>query len=111
MTDTFEWRADLATSGGGDFGVFQSKFGDGYSQDVPNGINNETQTWSVSISGYGDKVQPIIDFIRSHTGKSFFWKAPFTAAPGYYKCKKWGCNDQGGAYFTLTLQFEQGYMP
>lgn len=111
MTDTFTWRAEAKSQGNGEFAVYTSKFGDGYSQEVPQGLNNETQKWSVVVSGYSAYVQPALDFIRAHKGQVFFWHAPRTSAPGYYKCKRYSLSDEGGAYWTLTLEFEQGYLP
>jgi phage-related protein len=111
MTDTFTWKAQVNSSGDGEFLMSSSKFGDGYSQDVPNGLNSETQAWSVQVEGVKSKVQPVLDFIRSHKGVSFFWTPPLSAAPGYFKCKKYSLSDKGGSYWALTLNFEQGYAP
>lgn len=111
MTDTFIWKAEVATSGSGTFDVSSTKFGDGYSQDMPNGINSESQSWSVEVKGRKADVQPPLDFIRSHKGMSFFWKPPFSDVPRYFKCKKYDLRDEGGSYWTLSLAFEQGYAP
>lgn len=111
MTDTFIWKAEVSTSGSGTFTTSSAKFGDGYSQEVPDGINNEVQSWSVEVKGRKPDVQPALDFIRSHKGMSFFWKPPLSAVPGYFKCKKYNLRDEGGSYWTLSLDFEQGYAP
>lgn len=111
MTETFTWRAEVSTSGSGEFSMLTAKFGDSYSQEVPNGINNELQRWTVSVSGYPEHVQPALDFIRAHKGQSFIWKAPRSTAPGYYKCKKYSLGDQGGAWWTFTFEFEQAFAP
>jgi phage-related protein len=110
MTDTFGWRVTIDTSGEGAFTTSLAKFGDGYSQEIPLGINNDVQSIKVSVEGYRSEMQPVIDFIRAHRGQSFFWKPPF-GVTGYYKCKKYSWKDQGGAYFTLSLDFEQAFMP
>jgi len=110
----FTWRAEVGTSGNGDFSVFSSKFGDGYSQDVPNGLNNETQKWTVVVSskgGNGRTVQQVLDFIREQKGAPFEWQAPNTAALGWYKCQRYSQSDQGGDYWTLSMEFEQVYAP
>lgn len=111
MTDTFTWKAQVNSAADGEFDVSSSKFGDGYSQEVPNGLNSESQNWSVVIKGRKNEVQPALDFVRSHKGVSFFWTPPLSAAQGYFKCKKYSFSDEGGSYWTLTLNFEQGYAP
>lgn len=110
MTDTFTYKAQVSTSGNGEFTVSTAKFGDGYSQDVPDGINNETQKWSVQVSGYRTYVQAVLNFIRNHKGMSFFWKPPLGVI-GYYACKRYSLGDAGGAYWTVTFEFEEVKRP
>lgn len=110
MTDTFTWRATIDTSGEGQLTTSRAQFGDGYAQEIPLGLNNDVQKIKVNVEGYESEMQPVIDFIRSHVGQSFFWKPPLGVV-GYYKCNKYSWKDQGGAYFTLSLEFEQGAMP
>lgn len=107
----FTWKAEVESSGSGEFIVFASKFGDGYSQEVPNGLNNETQKWNVSISGYGPYIRQVLDFIRDQKGMSFQWKAPNTSGLGWFRCKRYSESDKGGDYWTLNMEFEQGYAP
>lgn len=107
----FTWRAEVGTSGEGEFALYSSKFGDGYSQDIPLGMNNEFQRFSVVVSGYSAQVQPVFDFIRAQKGQPFQWKAPKTAGLTWWKCRRYSHNDQGGDYTTLTMEFEQAYMP
>ena len=110
MTATFTWPVQTTSSGDGEFRTTESRFGDGYSQDTPNGINNETQKWSVVYSGYRSQVDTVLAFIRAQKGMSFFWKPPL-APVGYYKCKKYNVAPQGGGYYVLSMDFEQGYAP
>jgi Phage-related protein len=110
MTDKFTWRVTTDSSGQGDFSTAKAQFGDGYSQEVANGLNSETQKWNVTYSNYAPKVREVLDFIRGHVGVSFLWTPPF-GDEGYYRCKSWSATDQGGNYGVLTMQFEQVYAP
>ena len=110
MTDTFIWKGQVATSGNGTFAMRAANFGEGYSQTVPLGMNNESQKWSVVIEGYRDQVMPALNFIRAVRGGSFLWTPPL-GDEGYYHCPSYSTNDKGGAYFQVTFQFEQGYAP
>ena len=111
MVDTFNWRVQVETSGTGEFSMFTSRFGDGYAQEIPNGLNNEAQNWTVVFKGYKAEVAPVLAFLRAQKGQPFLWKAPNTDAPGYYTCKRYTQNDEGGSFWTLTMEFEQGYAP
>jgi phage-related protein len=106
----FTWRAEVGTTGTGEFAMFSSKFGDGYSQDIPNGLNNETQKWNVQVSGYERNVQPVIDFIRAQKGLPFQWKPP-VGQLGWYKCLRYSVDPDGGSWTTFRMEFEQSYAP
>lgn len=106
--EIFTWRGQVSTSGSGEFAMFKSEFGDGYSQDIPNGLQNEKQKWSVEVKGSKEYVEAALAFIRARKGQTFQWRAPLTSALGYYKCQRYSMNDEGGATWVLRLEFEQG---
>jgi len=111
MTDTFTWPVTSDVSGGGEFIVNSTKFGDGYEQSEPQGLNNDRQKWTVTFVGNVEECQEVIAFIRSKQGaESFFWKPPL-GVTGYYKCKSYKPTNQGGLLYTLALDFEQSYFP
>lgn len=105
----FNWRVEVGSSGNSDFSVFASKFGDGYSQISPNGLNNETQRWTARVSGKSKRILPILAFLREHGGAPFEWRAPNTSGLGWYSCKRFSQFDEGGDYWTITMEFEQAY--
>lgn len=110
MTAKFTFKVQVQTSGDGEFLMDRSRFGDGYSQDTPKGINNEVQKWKVSFAGYKGDCAPVMAFLRSQKGLSFLWTPPL-GVEGYYTCTKYGISDNGGAFFTISMDFEQGYVP
>jgi len=111
MTETFTWRVEVQSSGSGEFLMSAARFGDNYTQEVPLGLNNETQKWPVTVSGYKSYVAEVLAFIQARRGQSFFWQAPFQSAPGYWKCKRWNVSDQGASFWTLAMDFEQAFTP
>lgn len=115
MTDVFNWKVLATASGGGEFAVNESKFGDGYSQTVPQGLNNEFQNWSVTFAGrkrtgvFG--VLDPLNFIRARKGGiSFFWTPPL-GVQGYYQCRRYSIRDEGGGLYTVTCEFKQVFQP
>lgn len=115
MTDTFIWKTTTAASGSGTFATRESKFGDGYSQAVAAGINNETQSWNVELvgrkrTGVFGVLDPLA-FLRAKKGAtSFFWTPPL-GVQGYYRCKQYGIRDVGGGLYAITATFEQVFYP
>lgn len=108
MTDTFTWRAQVDASGGGEFRTKRTPFGDGYEQEIADGLNTDRQKWTVTITN--KDVDAALAFVRAHVGVSFFWTPP-KGVQGYYKCRSYRPQDLGGNYFHLSLEFEQSFAP
>ena len=87
MTDTktFLFRAKAEATGSISNRVNKSTLGDGYSVSSPDGINTETQSWSVTVisplvkckDGKGDSLLAL-EFLREHgaSARSFYWVTP-----------------------------------
>lgn len=111
MTDTFTWKSEATLTGGGEFIVNKAKFGDGYSQRVPDGLNNERQTWSVVVSGYEPYVAAALAFIRAKRGAEKFYWTPPLGERSLWTCSSYTPTLQGSGHFTLTLEFVQEFEP
>lgn len=111
MTETFKWRVQVDSSGEGTLQAIKIQFGEGLSQSYTEGINNDVQAWSVSVKGSEAEIGPVLAFIRAHKGAStFFWKPPL-GVTGLYQCTKYRIVDDGGAQFTLSMDFAQAFAP
>lgn len=110
MTDTFTWQVHANASGGGDLSVAEAKFGDGYSQEVAQGLNVDVQKWNITVSGVRADMEPVRDFIVDHAGISFYWTPPL-GVQGLYRCRDYKPNNVGGLYYTISCQFYQVYAP
>lgn len=107
MTDTFTWRVTTNSNGGGEFTVANIQFGDGYSQEVPLGINAEVQKWNVTCVGYKDEVQAIVDFLRANKGKAFYWKPPLAPQGLFRLTGQYKPVNVGGMLYTINMDFVQ----
>lgn len=110
MTETFSWKVISDSSGGGEFVTSAASFGDGYVQEVPLGINNEIQKWSVIFAGSYEEALEVVTFIRDHMGATPFYWTPPLGVQGYYKCKSYKPT-QNGIRWRVTMQFEQTAVP
>jgi phage-related protein len=89
MTTNFTWPVQAKLAGAVKFAVLTAQFGDGYKQTAADGINNQSQSWSVVIRGPAAQVTPARDFLNARAGyQSFFWTPPL-GAQGYYECTTW----------------------
>ncbi|WP_439444434.1 phage tail protein [Xanthomonas translucens pv. translucens] len=110
MTDTFRWRPTTESSGKATGAVRRAKFGDGYAQTAPDGINSVTRSYSLSFTGMKPQMAEIVSFLEAHVGRSFFWTPPF-GGQGYYQCDEFSDTNNGGLVFTITATFEQTFQP
>lgn len=113
MTETFIWKPLRVSPGGqSSFRVKSAKFGGGYEQRAPDGINNESSTWQLSFVGDREKITAIRDFIRRHQGaKSFAWTPPLETSPMLFACKTYTPPTPYETRYQLTATFEQVFSP
>lgn len=108
-TPTFNWVVSTQASATIGYVVRTAQFGDGYAQDVGEGINNKTESWEVSFTGSDTDVIAIMEFLDALGGyKSFFWTNPLGKI-GLYKCKDPKPMEVGGNTFSFTGTFVKSY--
>jgi phage-related protein len=109
--DVFVWPARVGDQGTVTFNVLSAAFGDGYSQEAGNGINNRSESWPYTFVGTADEVAPITAFLDAHAGfRGFQWTPPF-GQPGIYKCTAYKITPTGGPRVQLNATFEQKFAP
>lgn len=113
MADLFNWSHQAEPGGTITFKVRKAQFGDGYSQAVPDGINNKSDSWPLTFFGTGADVQPIVAFLDAHAGaSSFLWTPPMpNGVQGLYRCNQYQLTPFGDDWYTLQATFEQAFAP
>lgn len=107
----FTWSPRVEPEGTRSFRTLSAQFGDGYAQEVGDGINNETQSWPLEFVGHEDYIAPIRDFLRTHGGfKPFRWTPPM-GEEGLYICREFRLRPMGRKVYTLSATFEQRFAP
>lgn len=110
--ETFTWCPRVEPDGTSRFRVLSARFGDGYSQEVGDGINNETRSWPLEFVGYEREIKPIRDFLRRHAGfRPFLWTPPMEAEAGLFTVLEVRLRPMGGKAYTLTATFEERFAP
>lgn len=109
--ETFTWRVTTDSSGGGEFKVASSEFGDGYTQDAALGLNNDKQDWSVLFFGQRAAIDAVLAFVRAHRGATPFLWTPPLGVQGTYQCTGYRINPLGGVQYSLSLTFKQVFRP
>lgn len=105
---TFTWTPDAGAAGEHEPSRRTVKFGDGYEQRAPNGINVDMAKWSsLSFSGRSAaEGAAIAAFLKARGGtESFTWTPP-GGTSGNYVCPKW--TEKPVSYGTVvTADFYQ----
>lgn len=110
MAETFTWDRQAGAVGKVDYRVRTAQFGDGYSQSVADGLNNEVQTWPLSFEGGLDYIIPIRDFFRRQKGyKSFYWTPPGEDDPLLFRAENVTITSMGGGVYRISADFKQVY--
>ena len=109
--ETFTWEPDDEAGGESTLRTRKSKFGDGYAQVSSDGLNGETDSWSLSFGGLAEEIGPPLAFIRRHRGaRSFLWTNP-EGVLGMYRCETFRQQRKPGGVVVLSATFERAYQP
>ena len=109
--ETFTWEPDDEAGGESTLRTRKSQFGDGYAQVSSDGLNGETDSWSLSFGGLVEEVGPPLAFIRRHRGaRSFLWTNP-EGVLGMYRCETFRQQRKPGGVVVLSATFERAYQP
>ncbi|HFV5232174.1 TPA: phage tail protein, partial [Escherichia coli] len=66
------------------------RFGDGYSQRAPAGLNADLKTYSVTLSVSREEATALESFLAEHGGwKAFLWTPPYGYRQIKVTCAKW----------------------
>lgn len=111
-TKTFSWVPLAEPSGEYRIRTHTAQFGDGYTQDAGDGINNESSNWPLNFEVDETKAKAIVAFFRDHGGfKPFKWTPPlatssklfvakgYTVQPVFSKCKM----------YRISVTFEERF--
>lgn len=111
MTETFKWKATGTPAGQVTLRVLKSQYGDGYSAELADGINNKVQNWPLLFMGSEVEMQEIVDFLDDHAGAiGFFWTPPL-GKQGLYKVASYAPSHLGGDVYSVSATFEQKFAP
>lgn len=109
--EEFTWSPRISAKGASNFRVLKAQFGDGYSQQVGDGINTEVQSWELEFTGPESYVNPIVSFLRRHKGyKAFTWRPPL-GDTGLFTVDSMQVGAVGRGIYTISATFQQVFKP
>jgi phage-related protein len=87
--------------------VASTKFGDGYEQSVPLGINTQARKWSLTFAREYVNIGAIDTFLTTLNGVDSFDWIPPTGLTGKWICKSWSRSKESYNFDTLVAVFEE----
>ena len=109
--ERFTWATEKGAEGDIVQRVRSKQFGDGYEQSVEDGLNNRSQSWSVTFTGLKGRIKDIMAFLDRHAGaRAFVWTTPLGQL-GLFTCKNPVPTPVGGGVFKLTATFDRAFQP
>ena len=89
--------------------LFTAKFGDGYEQNTPQGLNFKPEKWTLQFRfqsrADGDAMQDFLDSYGAY--QAFTWRSPRGPNPIRVLCQDWTDTSKPGAVFSLQATFRQ----
>lgn len=89
--------------------ILEAKFGDGYSQRAPNGINPNLEVWSIQANSLknSSEADAFEAFLRAQSGViAFQWTTPF-GRTALFVCKEWQRIPVSYGVSNITATFEE----
>ena len=74
--DIFKWQLDYGSSSSSQPRVFETKFGGGVVQVIPDGLNPVDTSYNVQIDATNAQAAEIVAFLTAHVGNPFHWAGP-----------------------------------
>ncbi len=106
-TETFVWFPDVGSSLSIKPAVETTKFGDGYELRTSSSINTMPDKWSLTFTRASAEAKLILDFLKTHGGKTaFFWVTPHEEAKKFV-CREWSATRMNGGSMAITCSFEE----
>lgn len=85
-----------------------AKFGDGYEQATPNGLNNVLEKWNLTFKDIPEATYVAIKaFLKTHKGTTpFQWTTP-DGDLLWFRCRSWSGSPPSYGVRDMTMVFEQ----
>ena len=109
MASTFTWIPSYNAKVSLSPRVLKAQFGDGYAQRVPDGINTNPQSWTLTFLNQPSATADAIDsFLATQNGVTWFWWTPPRASSAIkVVCAKWDKEETDRGSTTVTATFDQ----
>lgn len=110
--DTFIWAVSLGSSKDSKARVMMTRYGDGYSQRLRDGINSINRSFPVTIKASSLALADDIEaFLEAKGGAgAFLWTVPRAASAIKVTCDSWRRQDRVAAS-VITATFTQVFDP
>ena len=105
---TFTWSPQTADKTF-ELSMNSASFGDGYEQDVLDGINYEKVEWALTFVRPKAEIDTIESFLKAQAGAAFDWTDP-DGLTARWKCKGLSRSPQGSLVAaSLSATFKRAY--
>lgn len=103
----FQWNPDLGAQKSTKPTVYSIKFGDGYEQRIPVGINSKPHSWQVKFTRSLAEAESIGGFLEARGGvEAFTWTDPGGSVANYV-CREWTQSKSSFGVCVVSGTFEQ----
>ena len=100
---------DQASSGSTQFKTLISRYGNGYEQRAPDGLNNNLASWSVTWNGLSSTdFTSLVSSIDTAQGVNYFtWVPPGASVSKKWVVEQYSISTQGGQIYSVSGTLRQ----
>jgi len=109
MPTLFTWNPDRGASTKSKPRVLQARFGDGYGQRAPDGLNSNNKTWTLAfVNRSSTEGNAILAFFDSRLGVTSFLYSPIGDTNQYLVvCTEWTSSVTTPGIVSIHAKFEE----
>lgn len=111
MAEVFSWTPLFGGASSMRARVKEARFGDGYGQRVPDGINSMPRVRKLSFAVGQAEADAIETFLMRHAGARWFWFTYPGAARAKFRCSEWDRSYPAAEDELVAATFEQVFDP
>ncbi|AVG16333.1 phage tail protein [Chromobacterium vaccinii] len=111
VAEVFSWTPLFGGASSIRARVREARFGDGYGQRVPDGINSMPRVRKLSFAVGQAEADAIEAFLMRHAGARWFWFTYPGAARAKFRCSEWDRSYLAAEDELVAATFEQVFDP
>lgn len=109
--ETLQWSPISGSESEINYRITTAQFGDGYAQNVADGLNNRVESWPLTFIEQKPAAEQLMVFLDRHGGyKPFLWQPPL-GRNTLWTARSPKVKPLGAGLYQITVTLQQAFHP